>query len=87
MPTTGSSRSRALPRGAGNTIRRLFNLTEFIEELRNRIWDHLFRQGESQQIASIAEQLDETADVIKDAVQHPWFDVENECVAIARNDG
>ena len=54
-------------------------------DLKNRIWDYLYRLGEPQQITLIAEQLNETPGAIQLAVEDPWFDVQDGWVAIARS--
>ncbi len=54
-----------------------------MDDLRNRIWDYLFRLGKPQQIAIIAEQLNVTSVDIQQAVDHPWFDLQDGLVAIA----
>ncbi len=55
-----------------------------MEELRNEIWDYLYRLGERQQIAVIAEKLNKSSDEIQHAVDDPWFDVHDGWVAIAK---
>ncbi len=55
-----------------------------MDDLRNRIWDYLFRRGEPQQVAIIADQMNETPDAIQQAADDPWFDVQDGLVAIAR---
>ena len=58
-----------------------------MDDLRDRIWDYLYRCGEPQQVAVIAEQMHETPNAIQQAVDDPWFDVREDFVAIARSDG
>ena len=57
-----------------------------MDELRNQVWDYLFRLGEPQQIAVIAEQMDETPSTIQQVVDNPWFEVQDGWVAIAHVD-
>lgn len=57
-----------------------------MDDLRNRIWDYLYRLGEPQQIAIIAEQMDLTPGEIQQAVDDAWFDVQDDWVAIAHID-
>ncbi len=55
-----------------------------MDDLRNRIWDYLYRRGEPQRVAIIADQMNETPDAIQQAADDPWFDVQDGLVAIAR---
>jgi hypothetical protein len=57
-----------------------------VEDLRSRIWDYLYRRGEPQRLANVAEQLNETLDAIEQTVNDPWFDVQDDLVAIAHRD-
>ena len=57
-----------------------------MDDLRNRIWDYLYRRGEPQRVAIIADQMNETPDAIQQAADDPWFDVQDGLVAIAHND-
>jgi hypothetical protein len=54
-----------------------------MDDLRNRIWDYLFRLGKPQPIVIIAEQLNVGSADIQQAVDHPWFDLQDGLVAIA----
>ena len=54
-----------------------------MDELRNRIWDYLYRLGRGEQYATIAEQLNESPEAIQMAVDCDWFDVSDGVVAIA----
>ena len=54
-----------------------------MEDLRIRIWDYLYRLGQAQPMAFIAEQMDETPHAIQRAVDHPWFNQQDGVVAIA----
>ena len=54
-----------------------------MDDLKNRVWDYLYRSGAPQQVANIADQMDETPDAIQEAVDDPWFDVQDGMVAIA----
>ena len=54
-----------------------------MEELKNRIWDHLYRLAEPQQVAAIADEINESSDAVRQAVDDPWFDIQDGLVAIA----
>jgi hypothetical protein len=54
-----------------------------MEELRSRIWDYLFRAGKPQEVAIIAERFEVSSAEIEQAVDHPWFDLQDSLVAIA----
>ncbi len=56
-----------------------------MDDLRNRIWDHLYKLGEPQRITILAEQLNETPTRIQQTVEDPWFDVQDGLVAIAHS--
>ena len=55
-----------------------------MDELRNRVWDYLYRRGEPQDVANIADQMNETPAAIQQAVENPWFKLQDGLVAIAR---
>ena len=57
-----------------------------MDDLRTRIWDHLYRLGGAQSIAMIAEQMDVTPSTIQQVVDNPWFEVQDGWVAIAHVD-
>mgnify|MGYP007059574456 CR=1 FL=1 len=54
-----------------------------MEDLRNRVWDYLFRCREPKQVAIIAAEMNETPADIEQVVNDPWFDVRDGLVAIA----
>lgn len=54
-----------------------------MEELRNQIWDYLHRAGEPQPVDEIARQVDADPQTVLGVVDHSWFRVENDLVAIA----
>lgn len=56
-----------------------------MDELRIQIWDYLYRQGEPQLIAALAEQMNVPADRIEQTVTDPWFEVQGDLVAIAES--
>jgi hypothetical protein len=53
------------------------------DELRNRIWDHLFRAKAAQSIAEIATLTDCDMSMVNTAVNHEWFEVSDGRVSIA----
>lgn len=57
------------------------------EEMRNRIWDFLYRSDGPQQVAIIAEQLNEPIEEIEQVVNDPWFEAKDGLVAIAYRGG
>ena len=52
-------------------------------ELRSEIWDYLYRASQPQSVSSIAGHLRCDAESIRLAVDHEWFDVTHDVVAIA----
>jgi hypothetical protein len=54
-----------------------------IDELRNIIWEHLFRAKASKSIDEIAALTDRDATAVRAAVDHEWFNVRDERVSIA----
>ena len=59
-----------------------------MDDLRIRIWDYLYRLGHAEQIAVIAEHMEESPQTIQQIVNDPWFsiDEQNRSVAIAKTD-
>lgn len=55
-----------------------------MDDLRIRIWDYLYRLGRAQQLAIIAEQMNQTPHAIQQAVHHPWFNEADGMIAIAQ---
>ena len=56
-----------------------------MDDLRTRIWDYLFQHGNDQQVEIIAQNLEETTEAIRQAVNDPWFDEREGSVAIAQS--
>jgi len=54
-----------------------------MEELRNEIWDFLFKSNKPQPVDKIAMQLGRDRDTIGTAVHHEWFQVSQDEVSIA----
>ncbi len=54
-----------------------------MEELRSEIWDYLYRNGQPQSVDSIADHMQSDPESIRLAVDHEWFDVTHDLVAIA----
>ena len=52
-------------------------------ELRNQIWDFLYRAGGSRSITDIAENIGSVNETVRLAVQHDWFVVVGDQVTIA----
>ena len=55
-----------------------------MEDLRNRVWDYLYRCRQPKQLALIADEMNETPREIEQVVDDPWFDVRDGWVTIAR---
>jgi hypothetical protein len=54
-----------------------------IDELRDVIWDHLFRAKASKSIDEIAVLTNQPLDAVRTAVNHEWFNVSRDRVSIA----
>ena len=54
-----------------------------IDELRNEIWDLIYRSGNAMSIADIAQQLNCDQDQVRSAVEHEWFQVSDDTVTVA----
>ena len=54
-----------------------------MDELRSEVWDFLFRAEGSQHMDAIALHVGRHAEVIHSALDHEWFDVVGDLVAIA----
>ena len=54
-----------------------------IDELRNEIWDLIYRSGNAMSIADIAQQLNCDQDQVRSAVEHEWFQVSDDMVTVA----
>ena len=54
-----------------------------MEDLRCEIWDYLYRTGQPQSVNSIADHVQSGVESIRLAVDHEWFDVTHDVVAIA----
>ena len=57
-----------------------------MEDLRNRVWDYLYRCRQAQQVPVIADEVNETPDRIYQVVGDRWFDVRDGLVSIAQID-
>lgn len=57
-----------------------------MDELRNQIWDYLFRTQSPQTLSEIATQTNLDLDTVMRLVDHPWFDLANDRVQIAYED-
>ena len=54
-----------------------------MDELRNRIWDFLYRADGPRSIADIARNLDSANETVRLAINHDWFAVAGDEVTIA----
>ena len=54
-----------------------------MDDLRNRVFDYLYRLAEPQALNAIADQLGEDPSAVQQAIEHPWFKVADGIVAIA----
>ncbi len=54
-----------------------------MDELRNLIWDYLYRTSRAQSVESIASQVAYDPQTIRAAIDHEWFEVTGDIVAIA----
>ncbi len=54
-----------------------------IDELRESIWEHLFRTKATKSIGEIAALTGHEASAVRAAVEHQWFHTANEDVSIA----
>lgn len=60
--------------------------TSQIEQLREKIWDYLFHNGQ-QSIEGLAEKFDLIVPVVKQTIDCDWFVVEGQQVTIAKSRG
>ena len=51
-----------------------------IDELRDIIWEHLFREKATKSVAEIAALIDRDVTAVRAAVNHEWFTVAQEQV-------
>lgn len=56
-----------------------------MDELRNKVWDCLYRLAEPQTLDAIADQIGEDPNAIQQAIDHPWFLITDGMVTIAYN--
>ncbi len=54
-----------------------------MDELRNVIWDYLYRTRRPQSVESIASHVACDPQTIRAAIDHEWFEVTGDLVAIA----
>ena len=54
-----------------------------MDELRSQVWDFLFRAEGPQHVDAIAQHVGRDAEAIQSALDHEWFDVAGDLVAIA----
>jgi hypothetical protein len=54
-----------------------------MDELRDEIWDHLYKSGQPQGLVDIATFANRDLETIRGAVDHEWFTVSNDLVGIA----
>ena len=54
-----------------------------MEDLRNQIWDFLYRADRPQTIADIAQHVGSDENTVRQAILHDWFDVVGDEVTIA----
>ena len=54
-----------------------------MDELRNQIWDLLYRSEGPQRIETVADQLGVQPTEVREAIEHHWFQVQDEVVEIA----
>jgi hypothetical protein len=54
-----------------------------MDELRNLIWDYLYSTSRAQSVESIASQVAHDPQTIRAAIDHEWFEVTDDLVAIA----
>jgi hypothetical protein len=57
--------------------------THMMDELRNEIWDYLFKSEHPRHLDDIAVEVGRDRDTVGAAVHHEWFMVSNNEVAIA----
>ncbi len=55
-----------------------------MDDLRCEIWDFLYRTNQPQSVETLARHMASHAQVIRAAINHDWFDVMQDLVAIAR---
>ena len=54
-----------------------------MDELRDEIWDYLYKPGQPQGLVDIATFANQDLETIRGVVNHEWFTVSNELVGIA----
>jgi hypothetical protein len=54
-----------------------------MEELRDRIWDFLYRADGPKSISEIAQHFGSADETVRQAIQHEWFTVVGDQVTIA----
>jgi len=59
------------------------NTSRIMSELREEIWDFLFREGAPKSIAEIAVHSQQDGESVREAVAHEWFVVDQEMVTVA----
>ena len=55
-----------------------------MDELQVEIWDFLYRAQASKSVEEIAQNVDRDLETVRTAVDHHWFDVVDDVVAIAK---
>ena len=58
-----------------------------MDELRCEIWDYLYAASQPQSVDAIACHVGRDAQMIRAAVDHEWFEVTGDLVAIAEREG
>lgn len=54
-----------------------------MDDLRVEIWDFLYRVEAARSIDEIAQNVDRDSEAVRAAIDHYWFDVDDEMVTIA----
>jgi hypothetical protein len=54
-----------------------------VDELREEIWDYLYRAGQSKSIDAIAQRVARDSATVREAVDHEWFQVQGGMVTIS----
>ncbi len=54
-----------------------------MEELRGEIWDYLYRTSRPQSVETIASRVARDAQTVRATIDHEWFEVTGDLVAIA----
>lgn len=70
-----------MPHNLTNTLHRSDGMNT--EELRNAIWNHLFRAGTAKSVDELASLVALDPTHVREAVSHEWFSVADNRVSIA----